>query len=167
MLPLFDNERKRKINLGGVSSASSRSAILDQVQAQRIERDELKKKQDNAMKIQAWWRGLQQEMMMRNKMRKSFENDVVGITGLRCLALIGRRDEAALAMWSNTMVELGAGMSDILDGDCFKGCADSDVVAGALFGLALSGDPQLQNSWLILIKQVCFLLLLSVSKSPL
>lgn len=111
MLPLFGDEKKRKINLGGVSSVSSRSAILDQVQAQRIERDELRKKQENAMKIQAWWRGLRQNMMMRSRMRKAFENDVVGITGLRCLALIGRRDEEALAIWSGRMVEFGAGMS--------------------------------------------------------
>jgi ubiquitin-protein ligase E3 C len=111
MLPVFGDDRKRKINLGGASSASSRSAILDQAQARRNERVEQKKKHENAVKLQAWWRGLRQERMARKQMRKSFENDVVGMTGLRCLVLIGRRDEEALAIWSSRMVESGAGMS--------------------------------------------------------
>jgi ubiquitin-protein ligase E3 C len=109
MFPIFDGDRKRKINLGGTLSAASRSSILDQAQARRNERLEQKKNLDNAVKLQAWWRGLREAKMVRRELRKSFENDVVGMTGLRCLALIGRRDEEALAIWSSRMVEFGAG----------------------------------------------------------
>jgi ubiquitin-protein ligase E3 C len=109
MLPVFGDERKRKINLGGASSASTSSEILDQVKVQRNQRVEQKKKDDNAVKLQAWWRGLREERAARKELRKLFEDDVVGLTGLRCLVLIGRRDEEALAIWSSKMVESGPG----------------------------------------------------------
>jgi ubiquitin-protein ligase E3 C len=109
MFPVFEDGRKRKINLGGASSASSRSAILDQAQARRNERVEQKKRQDNAVKLQAWWRGLKEGRRVVYEMRKAFEADVVGITGLRCLVLIGRSDEEALAIWSGKVMERGAG----------------------------------------------------------
>lgn len=140
MLPVFGDERKRKINLGGASSASSRSAILNQAQVRRTERLEERKRQEGAVKLQAWWRGLREERMGRKEMRRIFEQDMDGLRGLRCLVLIGSRDEEALAMWSMRMVQSGDDM---------------------LFRLARS------DSWLVLVRQVCFLLLRSVSKSPL
>ena len=111
MYSVFDDDRMRKINLGGASTASSRAAILDQVQAQRNERSELKKRQENALAVQAWWRGLQEARSTRKAMRRMFEEDVDGITGLRCLVLIGRRDDEALAIWSSRMVDSGPGAS--------------------------------------------------------
>jgi ubiquitin-protein ligase E3 C len=41
-------------------------------------------------------------------MKRAFENDVTGITGLRCVVLIGRDDDI-LGKWSSTMVERGEG----------------------------------------------------------
>lgn len=110
MLPVFGDERKRKINLGGASSASSRSAILNQAQVRRTERLEERKRQEGAVKLQAWWRGLREERMGRKEMRRIFEQDMDGLRGLRCLVLIGSRDEEALAMWSMRMVQSGDGM---------------------------------------------------------
>jgi ubiquitin-protein ligase E3 C len=163
MFPVFGDDRKRKINLGGASSASSRSAILDQAQVRRNERVEQKRRQDNAVKLQAWWRGLQEGRQMMDEMRKAFEADVVGMTGLRCLVLIGRSDEEALAIWSGRMMESGAGafVHDEIIVESLQPWLDT------LFEPARSGDSQLQNSWLVLIRQTCFLLLRSVSKAPL
>ena len=114
MFAVFGDDRKRKINLGGASSASSRSALLDQVQAQRNERSEQKKRFESAVRVQAWWRGLQEAEIARGIIRRRFEEDVVGLTGLRCLVVIGRRDDEALATWSGRMMENGPGMLDFL-----------------------------------------------------
>lgn len=40
---------------------------------------------------------------------REFDEDVTGITGLRCLILIGRREKHALAVWSQRMIEGGPG----------------------------------------------------------
>jgi ubiquitin-protein ligase E3 C len=108
MLPLFDDDRRRHINLGGASSASTHTAILDQAKARRTERLENKRRQENAVRLQARWRGLRDARLARREMRQAFENDLTGITGLRCLVLIGRDDDV-LGKWSSTMVERGEG----------------------------------------------------------
>ncbi|RDB26515.1 hypothetical protein Hypma_005662 [Hypsizygus marmoreus] len=145
MYPLFDDSRKRKINLGGASSASSHSAILDQARAQRNERLEQKRRQENALKLQAWWRGLKEARRTRTAMRTAFEGDITSIMGLRCLVLIGGKDEEALAIWSSRIMQSGPEL---------------------LFSPALDGQPELQQSWLVLIRRVCFLLVCAVAKAP-
>ncbi|KII83229.1 hypothetical protein PLICRDRAFT_180633 [Plicaturopsis crispa FD-325 SS-3] len=105
MLPLFDDERnRRKINLGGASSASSHAAILDQAKARRMEREAQRLRADSAVRLQAWWRGVHEAKKVKAEMRRVFEGDVLGLTGLRCLVLIGR-DEEVLGAWSSAMTE--------------------------------------------------------------
>jgi ubiquitin-protein ligase E3 C len=109
MLPLFgDSDRRRKINLGGTSSATSQAAILDQAKARRTEREDNRRRQDNAIRLQAWWRGVREVRAVRRQMKYEFERDVTGLKGMRCLVLMGG-DEDALALWSKTVVDSGEG----------------------------------------------------------
>ncbi|KAF7289578.1 HECT-domain-containing protein [Mycena chlorophos] len=130
-------ERKR-INLGGASSNTSLASLTDQAKARREERILLKKRNDSATRIQAWWRGVAAAKRTRAQMRQVFEQNVDRITGLRCLVLMGR-DEEVLGQWSQTMVQRGE---------------------ASLFAAAN------QPSWLVLVRQACFLLLRSVAASP-
>ena len=109
MIPLFGNERRRQINLGGSSSASSIShtTILNQARQRRLEREDNKRRHDNAIRLQAWWRGMRESRITRNEMRKLFMENVTSLTGLRCLVLI--RDEEILGKWSSAMIESGEG----------------------------------------------------------
>ncbi|KAG6818559.1 hypothetical protein H0H93_003989, partial [Arthromyces matolae] len=141
MFTPFNEERKRKINLGGTSSAVSHSTLLGNVRALRTERLEQQKRHDSAARVQAWWRGTIEARRVRRDMRKAFENDLCGITGLRCLVIAGRQDDEFLSVWSKEMV----------NGD-------------SLF--SLPRNPQYQKSWLVLIKQAAALLLSSVARNP-
>ncbi|KAF8148075.1 hypothetical protein B0H34DRAFT_803194 [Crassisporium funariophilum] len=141
MLPSFSDERKRKINLGGVSSAATPSAILSRVQAERLGRAEHKRRTENAVRIQAWYRGLREARRTRTAMRRAFEGDVTGITGLRCVVLIGRDDEV-LGRWAGAMLQLG----------------EDRLWAPAL--------GEYRASWLVLMRQVALLLLQAVAESP-
>ncbi|KAF8960501.1 HECT-domain-containing protein [Flammula alnicola] len=125
MLPAFGDEWKRKINLGGVSSAATPAAIFDRVQAQRVARAAHRERTEKAIRIQAWYRG-----------------GCDGLTGLRCLVLIGRDDEV-LGRWSERFW--------------------SSVQVHKLLVPAVG--PQ-RTSWLVLIRQASLLLLQSVADSP-
>ncbi|KAJ7472758.1 HECT-domain-containing protein [Mycena latifolia] len=133
MLPLFGDERRRQINLGG--------SVIYQAKARRAERTEQKRKNDSATRIQAWWRAVSAIRAAKAEMRRVFEADIEGITGLRCLVLIGM-DQEVLGKWSQTIVDKGE---------------------GTLFSPALG---PYRSNWLVLIRQACFLLLRSVSASP-
>ncbi|KAJ7830890.1 HECT-domain-containing protein [Mycena olivaceomarginata] len=141
MLPLFGDEKRRKINLGGSSSVSTLSAITDQAKARRIERTEQKRKNDSAIRIQAWWRAVAAIRAVKTNMRRLFEEDIEGLRGLRCIVLIGL-DQGILGKWSQTILAKGE---------------------GSLFSPALG--PQ-QSSWLVLIRQIFLLLLRSIAASP-
>lgn len=112
MLPFF-GEQKRQINLGGHSQAASASDLLGSVKAQREARLELKRKQDAAVRIQAWWRGRSDAERAKEEMRAAFRNDIMGIQGLRCLVLMGM-DEQALGLWSQTVANASKGMWSLL-----------------------------------------------------
>lgn len=107
MHPLFE-ERRRPINLGGHSSSTSQVSILNEAKAKREARQNNKRRLQNAVRIQAWWRGMREAKVVRQELRRAFEQDITGVTGLRCLVLIGQ-DERALGMWSNAMVSSGEG----------------------------------------------------------
>lgn len=140
MLPLFGDERRRQINLGGSSSATtSQAAILNQARARRFERETARKRQESAVTIQAWWRGITDARRVRQKLREQFAGDITGLTGLRCLVLIGP-DTEFIDIWA----------AEVLS-------------QGSLFGLAHGRD---QEHWLVLMRQVFFLLLRSVSDRP-
>lgn len=108
MIPLFNDDRKRKINLGGVHPAISPAAIIDRVREERIIRAEQKRRVEKVIQIQAWWRGIRESRHAKADMRQAFEADATGISGLRCLVLIGKDDEV-LSQWSKAMLTLGNG----------------------------------------------------------
>lgn len=107
MLPLFGDERRREINLGGSSSTTtSQAAILNQARARRIEREAVRKRQESAVTIQAWWRGITDARRVRQKLREQFAGDITGLTGLRCLVLIGQ-DTEFLDRWAAEVLSQG------------------------------------------------------------
>ena len=110
MLPLFDgpNKRKRTINLGGISSASSHDAVLQAAKVQRAERHAQKQQRDAALHLQAWWRGCVHRRRLREELRKRFDDDVRSVDAMRCLIIL-RRDEDRLALWSKTLLEMDEG----------------------------------------------------------
>ncbi|KAF8428416.1 HECT-domain-containing protein [Boletus edulis BED1] len=138
MLPIFGDERRRReINLGGSTSVSSQAAILDQARARRMEREAQRKREESAIRIQAWWRGAREARRVRQQLRRVFQEEVTGFTALRCLVLVGQ-DEDILFMWS-------------------KRVSQDDAL---LFGPAQGPD---RDSWITLLRRVAVLLLRSVS----
>lgn len=157
MLPFLGDEHKRRIDLGGSSRVASASDLLDSVKAQREARLEQKRRQDAAVKVQAWWRGRSQTEKVKDEMMATFRNDIMGITGLRCLVLMGL-DEEALGLWSQTVANASRGMSNLRASMVrVDGCTEQ------VYSLALT---QQAASWLTLIRRVALLLLTSVSQSP-
>lgn len=156
MLPLFGDERRRReINLGGSTSVSSQAAILDQARARRIEREAQRKREESAIRIQAWWRGAREAQRLREELRRVFQEQVTGLTALRCLVLVGQDDEL-LGLWSERMAQ---------DDGMFvlprRGVFSSRSNTASLFGPAQSPD---RDHWITLLRRVSVLLLRSVSK---
>ncbi|THH16719.1 hypothetical protein EW146_g3984 [Bondarzewia mesenterica] len=141
MIPLFDQEKRRSINLGGISSASTQTAILHRAKAQRSERQDSRRRLESAVRIQAWWRGVHQSREVKQQLKQKFEKDVLGISGLRCLALIGRDDEV-LGKWSEAIVS-----------------------GGKQYFFQQAYGPQRQ-SWLVLTRRASLLILQSVADHP-
>ncbi|KAI0090858.1 HECT-domain-containing protein [Irpex rosettiformis] len=115
-VPYFgDNpgKRRREINLGGSTSAITHTSLLQDAKARRQQRNEVKHRQDSALKIQSWWRGRQQAAIVREQLKNTYEQNVTNLTGLRCLVLIDK-DDALLAKWSTAVVsDGGASLSQV------------------------------------------------------
>ncbi|KAI9456329.1 HECT-domain-containing protein [Boletus coccyginus] len=138
MLPLFGDERRRReINLGGSTSVSSQAAILYQARARRMERETQRKREESAIRIQAWWRGACETRHVRQQLRQVFREQVTGLTALRCLVLVGQ-DEELLSLWSERI-------------------SQDDAL---LFGPAQGPD---RDHWITLLCRVAVLLLHSLS----
>ena len=99
-VPYFgDNpgKRRREINLGGGStSAATHASLMHDAKARRQQRTEAKRRQENAIKIQSWWRGRKQAAIVREQLKATYEQNVTNLTGLRCLVLMGKDDEALI-----------------------------------------------------------------------
>lgn len=117
MLPLFeaDDRKRRNINLGGRSTSSTHTSILDEARLRREERLSQLKRQQNAIRIQAWWRGKREARVVRAQLRRTLNQDPTGINGLRSVVLIGQDDES-LAIWSCHVLQSGGSESGV---SCF------------------------------------------------
>ncbi|KAI0669125.1 HECT-domain-containing protein [Trametes maxima] len=138
-VPLFGdapNKRRREINLGGSHTATSHSDILQEAKQRRLQRNDLKRRQDSAVTIQHWWRGKHALQAVREDLRRTFDQDVASLTGLRCLVLLGQ-DEDALGRWSTIVL---TSRKDIL--------------------------TQSDQSWVVLLQRSSLALLKSVSTDP-
>ncbi|KAI0755393.1 HECT-domain-containing protein [Daedaleopsis nitida] len=138
-VPLFGdhpNKRRREINLGGNRIAATHTDILQEAKLRRLQRDDLKRRQAAAARIQSTWRGYVAHRAARYRLRTTFEQDITSLTGLRCLVLLGQ-DEEALGRWSTVV---GTSRKDIL--------AQSD------------------QSWVVLLQRVSRMLLRSIAHDP-
>jgi len=107
MIP-FAQEKRRKINLGGATSASSQTDILHSAKARRSAREEIRRRHESALCIQSRWRSFQQSRVVKRILSELFQEDVLGLNGMRALVLIGNDDEL-LAQWSEGVVRAGYG----------------------------------------------------------
>ena len=136
MIPTFTDDRKRKINLGGVLPVTTHAAIIDRVREERSIRAQQKCRVEKAIRMQAWWSGVREVRYTKMEMRKAFEADVTGIT--RNLEMV----RFPYPIYS-----------------CHS-CTLENVFAPA----SALGDQR--NSWLVLIRQACLFLLQSIADSP-
>ncbi|KAI0771097.1 HECT-domain-containing protein [Trametes elegans] len=138
-IPLFGdspNKRRREINLGGTHTATSHNDILQQAKLRRLQRNDLKRRQDSALRIQHWWRGRIALNAVRKDLRRTFDRDITSLTALRCLVLLGQ-DEDALGRWSAVIL-----------------ASSRDVLA--------QGD----QSSVVLLQRLALMLLTSISTDP-
>ena len=174
MLPFTTQESiaKRNINLGGATSQSSHTAILDRARLLRNARRDERKKEDAALKIQKWLISQRETQSLRTDLRAQFDlgphdyssfevgetvsflldtkidgtsylysQDMRYVTWTRLLLLSGA-DEGRLSCWSREMLDNGY-----------------DNLMGPFRG-------NHKESWLVLIRQIAFLLLQSASRDP-
>lgn len=107
-------ERRREMNLGGASASSSQD-LLDAVRAQRSQREVARRREESAVKIQAWWRGRSEARKVREQLGRLFDEEMSrgldSVVAMRCLVLMGRgRNEDRLCAWSQAMVDGGEGV---------------------------------------------------------
>ncbi|KAG8995219.1 hypothetical protein FRB94_009328 [Tulasnella sp. JGI-2019a] len=148
MLPVFSgSSRQRQINLGGSRSTyTSQEAILDNLKAQREQRQDQRRRAESALRIQAWWRAASDQRKLRETLRRRFdESSGPSVEWTRMLVVGWRGNEAdfkRLGRWSRSMVEGGDSM---------------------LFGPFVERQRQ---SWLVLLRQALLRALDAVSKYP-
>lgn len=115
MYPLFDGpEKKRRINLGGTPAALSHADLLSSAKAVRSERLEQRRREDAALRVQAFWRAREARRGVRGELEEIFDEEVKGEEGegirkMRALVLLGG-DEARLGVWAGRVVESGQGL---------------------------------------------------------
>ncbi|THV03800.1 HECT-domain-containing protein [Dendrothele bispora CBS 962.96] len=158
MLPVWGNERKRTINLGGAATSTSQSTILDQAKVRREERLENKRKADAAIKIQSWWRGAVDARRVRAQVRAELEKELngsereppVGIQTMRRLVIVGKS-------W-NGNEETSSEGKDVL------GLWSEKVLLKGTDSLFYARE---NPSWLTLIKQISLLVVRAIADDPL
>ncbi|KAJ7089078.1 HECT-domain-containing protein [Mycena epipterygia] len=136
MYPLLGDEKRRNVNLGG-RSGPNHATVIGEAKSLRSLRQDQKLQLNSAVCLQARWRGILSRRLVHSQIRAIFEDDVLGISGLRCLALLG--EEKMLAKWSTAVLSGGEG------------------------GLFLLAQEPHRNSWLILIRKVAWLLINSAA----
>ncbi|KDR81293.1 hypothetical protein GALMADRAFT_1358495 [Galerina marginata CBS 339.88] len=100
-----------------------------------------RKQPENAVKIQVWWRQALEVRAAKKPLRRLFEGDVTGLTGLRCLVLIGAHDDV-LGTWARAMIRLGP----------------EAILAHAL--------GKHSPSWLVLIRKASLMLFQALAHEP-
>ena len=126
MLP-FAQEKRRKINLGGATSVSSQTDLLHNAKARRTEREEIRRRHESALLIQKCWRSSQQSRVVKHILMEMFQEDILGLNGMRALVLIGHND-SLLAQWSEGVVHAGDGepyLSILISELCMPPCLRS------------------------------------------
>lgn len=105
MLPTFEFSgpgRARRIALGGSSTTSTHADILDKVEARRAERLNQRRRTENAVKIQAWWRGRSEARRVRAQLRRAFDDSAAG----------GPLKGKDAVMWTRALIVSGMGAQE-------------------------------------------------------
>ncbi|EJD34846.1 HECT-domain-containing protein [Auricularia subglabra TFB-10046 SS5] len=140
---MFGDERRKRINLGGVPTATSHIDILDAAKARREERINAKRRQDSAAIIQAWWRAMVAATIVRRELRAAFDSGSAGepVSWTRCL-VFGGISEDRLGSWSAVMTR-----------DNYS-------------ALIQPFQSAANESWLVLVRRVSALLVQSIASAP-
>jgi ubiquitin-protein ligase E3 C len=108
MQPFFGGEasKRRIINLGG-STAVTHAAVVDQAKARRLEREAFRRREENTLRIQAWYRGRYQAALTKRDLEQSFDDDPTSLNATRYLVLFGKNDEQRLQQWASGLMLKG------------------------------------------------------------
>lgn len=157
-IPLFGDgpgTRKRQINLGGTTTATTHASILQDAKNRRQQRQEEKRRQESATKIQSCWRSTQEARRVREQLRQRFVEDITSLDALRCLVLLGQ-DGDALLRWSLATLQLGSGKHSF----CLLGVL-AHHSSDRLFQVSMN------PSWAILLYRLSLNLLVYISRESL
>ncbi|KDR68241.1 hypothetical protein GALMADRAFT_146481 [Galerina marginata CBS 339.88] len=102
-------------------------------------------RRERVVKIQAWWRRMLEVRAAKKPLKQIFEGDVMGLTGLRCLVLIGAHDDV-LGKWARAMMQRGP-------------LTPIDAMLAQALG-------EYSTSWLVLMRKAAWLLVLSLAYKP-
>jgi ubiquitin-protein ligase E3 C len=149
--------KRRNINLGG-STAATHAAIVDQAKARRLERETFRRREENTLRIQAWYRGRLQAAMTKRELQRSFDENPLSLNATRYLALFGKSDNVRLSKWASSLLQEGDVLSEVL--------ASLATYAGPTDSLpsVLSGSQS--HSWQVLLQQISSLLLSALVDDP-
>ena len=127
----FTQEKRRKINLGGATSVASQTDILHSAKARRSEREEIRRRHESALCIQSHWRSFQQYRAVRQRLSQMFQEDVLGLNGMRALVLIGN-DDLLLAQWSEAVIRTGDGEFSVTQSTILRDLSNESCYPTAL-----------------------------------
>jgi len=100
--------KHRKINLGGAKSVVSQTDLSHRAKSRRTEPEVIRRRRESARCIQSRWRRSQKSRAVKRILEERFQEDVLGLNGMRALLLI-RRSELLLAQWSEAVIHAGNG----------------------------------------------------------
>lgn len=113
MIPfLGDTGKRRHINLGG-STAASHASIIDQAKNRRLQREQARIQEDNALKIQSWYRSRTVAHSTRLRLQSAFDTKMSNLDAARYLVLFGTRDKPRLQIWAQRMNEAPEGLLSV------------------------------------------------------
>lgn len=91
------------MNLGGTSTSVSREQALMEARLQRLNRENDRKRNQAAIRLQAWWRRIRALRSTQTWCRRLFDEDPSTLLALRSLILL-HDDVARMNLWSTTMI---------------------------------------------------------------
>ena len=135
------NERKRAINLGGVSLTATHDDLLARTQQEREQRLFQKRAQEAASTIQARWRARLKLQEVRRHFLGLFDREPVGTIASARFLVLGGGEQARLSAWATAALQAGDN------------------------ALWLPFTGQDAAIWLVLIRQIAFMLLTDLSRA--
>jgi hypothetical protein len=136
------NERKRAINLGGVSFTTTHDDLLAKAQQEREQRLFQKRAQEAASTIQARWRAHLKLQEVRKHFLQLFDKEPVGTIASARFLVLGGGEQARLSAWATAALQAGD---------------------NALW-LPFSGQDA--ATWLVFTRQIALMLLAEISRAP-